>query len=255
LSRFVTSGPDTSLAEMVRRAHVAMAGYGNLRSGVATAGTASPIQNPRRARLLGAALGGGDPAALLSLADVRGLITPYPTTIPGALLTRRDEGVLRYALPAPAGRFVFVREARVAGDEEVWRALTTPGFEPDAVGFVAGAAVPLPARRPRNGFSVARVVHDEPERLEVATSTSEPGLLVVTRSWDRGWKASVDGREAPLLRADLAFQGVIVPAGEHDIRLSYAPTSFRIGALVTGASLLVLLGLALAGRPPLEVRR
>ncbi len=255
LSRFVTSGPDTSLVAMVRRAHASMAGYGNLRSGVATAGSASPIQDPRRARLLGAALGGGDAPALLSLADVRGIVTPYPTTIPGARLAGREEGVLRYALPAPAGRVLFVREARVAGDDEVWRALTTPGFEPDAVGFVAGAEAPLPPPRPRNGFSVARVVHDEPEALEVATSTSEPGLLVVTRSWDRGWTASLDGKAAPLLRADLAFQGVVVPAGEHVVRLVYAPASFRTGSAVSAVSLVVLLGLVLAGRPPLGARR
>ena len=114
LSRFVTSGTTRSLVEKVRRAHAAMAGYGNLRAGVATAGTASPIENPRRARLLGAALGGGDAATLLSLADVRALITPYPTTIPGALLTRGADGVLRYALPAGAGRVLFVREVRAA---------------------------------------------------------------------------------------------------------------------------------------------
>ncbi len=42
LSRFVTSGTSLSLVEKVRRAHAAMAGYGNLRAGVATAGTASP---------------------------------------------------------------------------------------------------------------------------------------------------------------------------------------------------------------------
>ena len=255
LSRFVTSGPDTSLVGMVRRAHAAMAGYGNLRSGIATTGTASPIHDPRRARLLGAPLGGGDAPALLSLADVRGLITPYPTTIPGALLVRREDGVLRYALPAPAGRVLFVREARVAGDDEVWRALTTPGFEPETVGFVAGPPAPLPPPRPRNGFSVARIVRDEPEVLELATSTSEPGLLVVTRSWDRGWTASLDGNETRVFRADLAFQGVVVPAGEHVVRLLYAPPSFRIGTVVSGVSLLVFLGLVLAGRPPLEARR
>jgi hypothetical protein len=255
LSRFATSGPTRSLGEMVRRAHVALAGYGNLRARVATAGTASPIENPRRARLLGAALGGGDAATLLSLADVRGLITPYPTTIPGAVLLRRADGVLRYALPAGAGRILFVRDVRVAGDDEVWRNLRTPGFEPEVTGFVATSPGPLPPARVRTSFSVARVVRDEPELLEIATSTSDPGLMVVTRSWDPGWKASLDGRDVPLLRADLAFQGVIVPAGEHVTRLAYSPASYRAGALVSGLSLLVLLGLALSGSPPLEARR
>ena len=75
------------------------------------------------------------------------------------------------------------------------------------------------------------------------------GILVVTRTWDRGWEAEVDGAPARLVRADLAFQALGVPAGEHRIRLRYRPWSFRIGAAISGASLLVLVGLALAGGP------
>jgi hypothetical protein len=255
LSRFVAGDRTRSLEEMVRRAHAALAGYGNLGARVRTAGTASPIENPRRARLLGAALGGGDVTALLSLADVRGLITPYPTTIPRAVLAGRADGILRYRLPAGEGRVFFVRAARVAGDDEVWRNLRTPGFEPEGTGFVSASPGPLPPPRARTSFSVARVVRDEPELLEVATSTSEPGLMIVTRSWDRGWRASLDGRDVPLLRADLAFQGVVVPSGEHVVRLVYAPASYRAGTVASGLSLLVLLGLVLAGRPPSGARR
>jgi len=45
--------------------------------------------------------------------------------------------------------------------------------------------------------------------------------VVVRNAWDGGWSATVDGRPAPLLRADYFLQGVTVPAGTHEIRLTY----------------------------------
>ena len=78
---------------------------------------------------------------------------------------------------------------------------------------------------------------------------------MVTRSWDPGWKAAVDGEEVPLVRADLAFMGVSVPQGEHRVTLTYRPVSFRAGALISALSLIVLLGLVLAGGRPRESMR
>jgi uncharacterized membrane protein YfhO len=53
----------------------------------------------------------------------------------------------------------------------------------------------------------------------------------------------------PLLRANYAFCGVELPAGESAIELRYEPTSFRIGWIVSLASLLaIVLALAVALR-------
>src|SRR5262249_31798712 len=92
------------------RAHAALAGYGNLQAGIAVATPASPIDNPLRVRLLGAALSGGNAATLLGLADVRSLVSPFPPSIPSAHLARRDGGVARYDLPTSLGRVFFTRE-------------------------------------------------------------------------------------------------------------------------------------------------
>jgi uncharacterized membrane protein YfhO len=102
---------------------------------------------------------------------------------------------------------------------------------------------------------VARVTSDAPERTEIDAAASEPGVLVVTRSFDPGWEATLDGDEVPLLRVDLAFMGVVMPQGEHRLTLSYRPLSFRAGVWVSGLSAIVLLGLVLAGQRPPERAR
>ncbi len=61
-----------------------------------------------------------------------------------------------------------------------------------------------------------------------------------------GWEATVDGRAAPLRRANVAFSAVPVPAGTSEVVLRYAPRSVRYGVAVSGVSLVVALGLLAA---------
>ena len=63
------------------------------------------------------------------------------------------------------------------------------------------------------------------------------GLLVVSNSWYDGWRARVDGVEAPLERVDGVFQGVYLAPGQHAVRLSFEPRSVERGLLAAGAAL------------------
>ena len=179
--------------------------------------------------------------------DVRRVVTPFPAALPGARLERRAGEVLRYALGRPLGRVFFAREAAVLEDAAAFETLAGPGFDPEARALVAPGGGALPPPRAAKGFAVARVTRDEPEAFAVETATSEAATLVVTRSWDAGWEARLDGSRVPLRRCDLALMAVPVPAGEHRLELAYRPAAFRAGVAVSGASLLVLLGLVLAG--------
>ena len=254
LSRWLAGGGTAFSDETVRRGHEALAGYGNLGLGLATAGTASPIDSPRRARLLGAALAGGSPGALFALADVRQIVTPFPTTIAGAVPVASVGAIRRYELPGAVGRAFLPREVRAGGDDDVFEALRRPGFAPEEVAWVASSPVPLPPRRTPKAFFLARFLRDEPERAELAVSTSEPGLVVLTRSFDSGWRARLDGAPVPALRADLAFLGVLVPAGDHRVELEYRPPGYRTGLAISGASFVLLAALVLAGPSPLRRR-
>ena len=111
-----------------------------------------------------------------------------------------------------------------------------------------------PGPRGRGDWAAARFVADTPERAEISTSASRPSLLVLTRSWDPGWRARVDGASAPLLRAQLGLVAVVVPAGDHRIELEYSPPSFRVGLALSAAGLLAVLALALAAPPGVRTR-
>lgn len=230
------------------RARAALSGYTNLPLGLSSAASPSPIGNPWRMRLFGVALSGGNAEMILSLADVRHIVSPFPVTIPGARLERQGGGVFLYTLSRAAGRVFFARSAREADDAAAFRALAAPDFDPEGVVLLAPPAGPLPPARAGKTFSVARVVADAPELLTVDAVASEAGFLVLTRAYDHGWEARVDGTRVPLLRADLALSAVLLPAGAHRLELVYRPVAFRAGAAISLASLVILAGLVLAGK-------
>lgn len=99
-----------------------------------------------------------------------------------------------------------------------------------------------------------RILADErpsPNRRRVRLRADGPGLLVLAEGWAPGWRARVRGEAgAPVLRANVAFQAVRVPAGEVTVDLVYAPASVQAGifALLIGVALLVAIATATAPR-------
>ena len=70
-------------------------------------------------------------------------------------------------------------------------------------------------------------------------------LVVFSEIWtEKGWKMTIDGQEQPLLRADYLLRAAMVPAGEHEIVMEYAPKAYKMGNTVSFASsLIMILGL------------
>jgi uncharacterized membrane protein YfhO len=71
---------------------------------------------------------------------------------------------------------------------------------------------------------------------EVAVHASAPagGWLVLADAWHPGWRATVDGVERPVLRADGALRAVRLAPGEHAVVFRFWPPGLSLG-LVLGA--------------------
>lgn len=96
-----------------------------------------------------------------------------------------------------------------------------------------------------------RITHYAPERVEVLVTAATPGVLVLRDTAYPGWRALLDGKPAPLLRADGLFRAVAVPTGMHSVVFEYRPRSLRLGVTVSLAALAGTIGLMLlAFQPP-----
>jgi Bacterial membrane protein YfhO len=100
----------------------------------------------------------------------------------------------------------------------------------------------------RGGQGVARITAYAAGAVKIHTSASADAWLVLSDTYYPGWVASVDGRPTSLLRGDVLFRVVPVPAGEHEVEFHFEPASVKLGLVISlGALLLVVGGLILAG--------
>lgn len=82
-----------------------------------------------------------------------------------------------------------------------------------------------------------KVLEETPTRIRLEVERLQTGYLVVAQTYFPGWKARLDGVEAPLLRANYAFSAVQIPPGRFEVELAYEPDSLRIGLWIGAASL------------------
>jgi hypothetical protein len=101
------------------------------------------------------------------------------------------------------------------------------------------AGVAFPKEKPPPGR--AEIAGRTPNRVEVATDSLTPSLLVLADNYYPGWRAEVDGHAARIMRVNYNQRGVALPAGKHFVTFSYQPASVLTGLLVSGLSLVLLL--------------
>ena len=87
----------------------------------------------------------------------------------------------------------------------------------------------------------ATIVSEKLNDVEILATTSRAAMLVINDSWGSGWKAYVDDVEQPVLRANYAFRGVVLPEGEHRVVLRYRPSALLIGLVISGGTFLFLM--------------
>lgn len=162
-------------------------------------------------------------------------------TLPG--LFRQPIQVLE--VPDPLPRAYLVAGARIADGDAALAVLDDPSFDP-------AREVILPSGRPQTPTASlgagSRIIRLDPDRVQVETDARQAGYLVLADAYERGWRVSVDGREAVLLRANVGFRAVAVAAGRHDINFVYRPTEVRQGLLVSAGTAAAVIGFALARR-------
>jgi uncharacterized membrane protein YfhO len=92
------------------------------------------------------------------------------------------------------------------------------------------------------------VRYEGPNRVVLEARLQRPGLIILADIFAPGWRLSVDGRPAPILRTNLLMRGAAVDRGRHTLTYTYEPASVRIGVSVSAAGLLALAGLVVWAR-------
>jgi uncharacterized membrane protein YfhO len=60
--------------------------------------------------------------------------------------------------------------------------------------------------------------------------------------YPKGWKADIDGKEVDILRLNYLFRGVVIPEGNHILKMKFEPESFLWGRRISLILNLLVLG-------------
>jgi hypothetical protein len=160
----------------------------------------------------------------------------------GAVVVPGD-GTLEVRQFAALPRAIVVPEAVEVASGDAIRAVLDPGLDPRVTAVLEEGSGASRLTGWHEGAASVRLVERGPGRLRLAAELPAEGILVVFNSYEKGWRATVDGEARPVLVADAAFQGVRLSRGRHDVELSYhgrgVAAGFALAAL--GIAGLVLL--------------
>lgn len=85
--------------------------------------------------------------------------------------------------------------------------------------------------------ATTRITAYDDNAVTIAVDTPAPGVVVLHDLAYPGWTVSVDGRPAALLRANILFRGVEVPAGHHTVVFSFHPLALANLSAAAGSLL------------------
>jgi hypothetical protein len=184
--------------------------------------------DPMRVRLLQM----GAVSRVVALHAVAGLETL------AALRSYFPDPVRVLRVPDPLPRAYYVSRAVQADGAEAAAWLVSTAFDPRREVILAeSTATATDTLECSGAVTIERLTTDS---VRIAAETACPGYVVLSDAYDPGWSARVDGRWAPLLRANLAFRAVPVEAGRHAIEMRYRPRLLGPGLTLSAATLLGL---------------
>lgn len=88
----------------------------------------------------------------------------------------------------------------------------------------------------------------KPNHLKYTSNNSNEGFAVFSEIYyPKGWKATIDGKEASIYRVDYTLRGLEIPKGKHTIEFKFEPEVVKTGSTITLFSSIAMILLIVGG--------
>ena len=133
-----------------------------------------------------------------------------------------------YENPDALPRVLFADRVRTADFEKLTATGVWPtGFDPTRdVVLEEGQSQPTLTAAPATDDHAGsvRITRYENTIVEIEVHANRPGYVVLNDAWHSWWRATIDdGEDVEILRANVLFRAVPVPAGDHRVRFEFKP--------------------------------
>jgi hypothetical protein len=105
-------------------------------------------------------------------------------------------------------------------------------FDPDATVYLPPEEKSLVTVTNAAAVAVANLKFTD-DAVDFEAQADAPALAVVAQTYYHNWRAEIDGQPVSLLRANVAFQAVQIPAGSHRVHLYYQDRAFELGGAIS----------------------
>lgn len=179
----------------------------------------------------------GDPnPAVLNMLNTKYFIEQNPQS-------KTPEAVLN---PNALGNVWFVKNIKyVHGPVEEMKALNN--FNPTETAIVDDAFKNDMTGNitPADSTSSIKQVAFDNEDIKYESNSSGTHVAVFSEIFYKDWKAFIDGKPAPIAKADYVLRTMVIPAGKHTIEFKFEPKAYYTGSSITAISAWVLVLLIL----------
>lgn len=163
---------------------------------------------------------------------------PFPWIIPETFKEVADLGTMRvYKNTQNLGSSWFTNQVYCETDlNKIAEILTSQNFNSKEK-----TVVNCPDGLKEGSVGTSELVSETPNSITFKTKNETDNYLIISRSNYPGWRASVDTTATSIQTANMALMSVYVPKGEHIVELLYDPDSIKLGAKISGFTLVLWL--------------
>jgi uncharacterized membrane protein YfhO len=124
-------------------------------------------------------------------------------------------------------------------DKAILSNILSPGYKIDEMALFKKPE--LKFNKPTATEHNAKIINYSYNNVNIETSSNGECYLILLDSFYPGWKAFIDEQEVEVLKANLIYRSIKLPAGNHHIRFTFAPPNFKKGIALSLISLLLAL--------------
>ena len=149
-------------------------------------------------------------------------------------------GLLEFTGALPRAK-LYTQWQISTNEQSTLQALASAEFNPEKTVLVGKSIVATSDTDNTSG--TVEILSYTPKRLTLRAQSKTSSVLLLNDKYDPGWNAIVDGKGAEVLKCNFLMQGLLLPAGTHEIEMRFEPPVK--GLYVSLFALLI--GLALSG--------
>lgn len=123
----------------------------------------------------------------------------------------------------------------VMSNEQIIKGMLNPDFTPKDSAFVQS----INQIKNFSDNTVIKNIKKDPQEIIFRTKADKESFIVIADSVYPGWKALIDNKESFLNTVNINNKGIVVPPGEHTVKIYYDPYSFKLGMAISIYSYLI----------------